>query len=103
LIHPPPPNPTPFPYTTLFRSREISTHRMAAEEPAPESVRIGGTAHARRGVYLALRGRRQRAADVGRHGAHADDEGLRAAADAARDRKSTRLNSSHSQISYAVF
>src|SRR2546427_1816907 len=32
-----------------------------------------------------------------------DRRGAREAAAAARDRKSTRLNSSHSQISYAVF
>src|SRR2546427_1661873 len=35
---------------------------------------------------------------AGRHGIHQDRAGARH-----RDRKSTRLNSSHSQISYAVF
>src|SRR2546430_8740434 len=59
-----PPRSTLFPYTTLFRSQEISSQRKAAR------VRISGAA----------------------------DEGRRT-----RDRKSTRLNSSHSQISYAVF
>src|SRR5688572_31665920 len=49
------------------------------------------------------------AAGVGRRGprlhrtALRDDRRLRRPGDRARDRKSTRLNSSHSQISYAVF
>src|SRR5688572_32777641 len=34
---------------------------------------------------------------------HASDEALTSASASPRDRKSTRLNSSHSQISYAVF
>src|SRR2546430_13564295 len=46
-----------------------------------------------------------RSARLQRAGAATLDVPLRggAAADAERDRKSTRLNSSHSQISYAVF
>src|SRR2546430_5748102 len=58
-----PPRSTLFPYTTLFRSRQLASHCVF----------------------------------VGRQGAV-----VRLALDA-RDRKSTRLNSSHSQISYAVF
>src|SRR3712207_9442247 len=67
-----PPRSTLFPYTTLFRSRDVE-HR----QPAPRG---------RRGV--ASRGRRTVRG------------GLR---DPAQDRKSTRLNSSHANISYAVF
>src|SRR2546427_3767207 len=37
------------------------------------------------------------------HGAHAAPEHAHGVAGHAQDRKSTRLNSSHSQISYAVF
>src|SRR2546430_9693897 len=73
-----PPRSTLFPYTTLFRSARMD----------------GGGRHPRRG-RLAPRGatgRRRR-----RRGGRAP--GRRSA----RDRKSTRLNSSHSQISYAVF
>src|SRR5256886_3629767 len=71
-----PPRSTLFPYTTLFRSR-----------PAPQSgqgaVRAGG--------------------DGGGTGlGNSSGACIRSSAMFA-DRKSTRLNSSHSQISYAVF
>src|SRR2546430_6048545 len=71
-----PPRSTLFPYTTLFRS-----HRRDDGRPAP------GPVPARAGH------RRIRAA----HAHPAADRHHR------EDRKSTRLNSSHSQISYAVF
>src|SRR3712207_8465005 len=77
-----PPRSTLFPYTTLFRSlRRVRRGRTADRGHPPASVR--GRA-ARRDREGALR-RVQRAAA------------------AARDRKSTRLNSSHANISYAVF
>src|SRR3712207_6851832 len=69
-----PPRSTLFPYTTLFRS---------------------GRAH----VRPAARGRRRAAAD-GVADAGARPRARRAAQP---DRKSTRLNSSHANISYAVF
>src|SRR5690349_22386810 len=72
----PPPRPTLFPYTTLFRSRS----RAAA---CPR----------RRG---AVPGRRSRA-----HPQPAAPEEEQGIDD--EDRKSTRLNSSHVEISYAVF
>src|SRR2546427_5416282 len=72
-----PPRSTLFPYTTLFRSPHVGT-RDAARGREPRSDRAGG---------------KQR--DLGVHRAERPD--------AERDRKSTRLNSSHSQISYAVF
>src|SRR5947199_2650880 len=71
-----PPRSTLFPYTTLFRSND------------------------------AHNARRQRADDQGRGlglGRHRLDLGLEALAIAQQDRKSTRLNSSHLGISYAVF
>src|SRR2546430_3544323 len=74
-----PPRSTLFPYTTLFRS--LSRERARAGEPGAPA---GGPAR------RALRARRAEG-DAG------------AQADAAADRKSTRLNPSHSQISYAVF
>src|SRR2546429_1650016 len=71
-----PPRSTLFPYTTLFRSRTLVRYLLAA-----------------------ARGRRDPPASVllqqcrdGRAGAARDP-----------DRKSTRLNSSHGYISYAVF
>src|SRR2546430_11335297 len=68
-----PPRSTLFPYTTLFRSG------VAGGPQAPRG------ADGERGLRRSPAGRAARAG--GRH----------------RDRKSTRLNSSHSQISYAVF
>src|SRR5256885_12017977 len=80
-----PPRSTLFPYTTLFRS---------PQRPGDPAARPPGGG--RRG-----RGRRALRA-MGR-----DARGLRGvargAAGPARDRKSTRLNSSHLVISYAVF
>src|SRR2546430_13632774 len=80
-----PPRSTLFPYTTLFRS----PRRRRARPPtdgAPE-------AHAHPRGEHASRSRRRKNAT---HAHHADEHEL-------QDRKSTRLNSSHSQISYAVF
>src|SRR5438309_6415536 len=74
-----PPRSTLFPYTTLFRSREALNH---IEEVDPETAAMLHRAIVRllgeRVVHLIRR-------------------------TIARDRKSTRLNSSHSSISYAVF
>src|SRR2546427_1963500 len=72
-----PPRSTLFPYTTLFRS-----------PGKREGGRGGDPAH------------RQHADRAARAAARA---GQAAPRRAGRDRKSTRLNSSHSQISYAVF
>src|SRR2546428_7341011 len=71
-----PPRSTLFPYTTLFRST----------------------------VWIDTRGRRPRK----RHKKNdrlliADGATTPSSSDALKDRKSTRLNSSHDQISYAVF
>src|SRR5260221_6446277 len=73
-----PPRSTLFPYTTLFRSAQILEAAFAVQA----HILIGG--------------------DAG------DDLGLVVLADAlevrnGQDRKSTRLNSSHTVISYAVF
>src|SRR5690349_23282947 len=75
----PPPRSTLFPYTTLFRSKESSAFLVAGIEWE-------------RHWHFLLR----RSAD-------ADTPYLRLSAGLARDRKSTRLNSSHVEISYAVF
>src|SRR5688572_31118872 len=92
----PPPRSTLFPYTTLFRSGI-----EGGLEPLHERE-IGGREDERHEVGLlepdaVLAG--DRAADLG-----ADLHDLGARLHHPRlDRKSTRLNSSHSQISYAVF
>src|SRR2546429_6960614 len=70
-----PPRSTLFPYTTLFRSRDVAVPGPQLQQPrdphAPAFTALGGELSAR----LRFEG----------------------------DRKSTRLNSSHGYISYAVF
>src|SRR2546430_7728694 len=78
-----PPRSTLFPYTTLFRSPPPAA--PASKAPSPKDLEKLGS-----GIGDALRTFREAANDV------------RRAIDPS-DRKSTRLNSSHSQISYAVF
>src|SRR5439155_25588930 len=82
----PPPKPTLFPYTTLFRSargrREGQRRGTAAAGGAQEADRGGpqrGAGDSGQGQDRLVAGRRD------------------------LDRKSTRLNSSHVAISYAVF
>src|SRR2546430_12967333 len=94
----PPPRSTLFPYTTLSRSRESQRrHRgLRARRHEPHLLDGGHRVHdLLRELDLAL-GRRPEARPVERRLTHRVDR-LRI------DRKSTRLNSSHSQISYAVF
>src|SRR3712207_6973940 len=74
-----PPRSTLFPYTTLFRSGDRDHDRLR-DQPRDREVR-----HEEPVVGSA------RGPDAGR--SRADDV----------DRKSTRLNSSHANISYAVF
>src|SRR3712207_7370140 len=84
-----PPRSTLFPYTTLFRSLA----QPAVARRARAGVRLADEAEARVGERLGGGG-----AIVGR--AVVNDYRLEVGE---RDRKSTRLNSSHANISYAVF
>src|SRR2546429_1426093 len=83
-----PPRSTLFPYTTLFRSVH-EPHRdvrlRGAEAAVPAAPGLGGGARRLGADRAGLRLRRGRPPDAG------------------RDRKSTRLNSSHGYISYAGF
>src|SRR5258707_1609857 len=72
-----PPRSTLFPYTTLFRSDRIREYSRAEQQ-------------------------RDKLSALGKLSAGLAHE-LNNPASAARDRKSTRLNSSHANISYAVF
>src|SRR3712207_8060089 len=84
-----PPRSTLFPYTTLFRSRRRAEgDRLGVREDA------GGSP---------LLGRRRRALEHRRKFCPRPGALLRGRARARADRKSTRLNSSHANISYAVF
>src|SRR2546430_11251602 len=83
-----PPRSTLFPYTTLFRSRGAHVGRAdrVGRDAAPAALQRDHLGQALQAVL----GR-----DIG---------GLvRRGPQPVQDRKSTRLNSSHSQISYAVF
>src|SRR5438132_8388833 len=82
MIRRPPRSPL-FPYTTLFRSPPARA----------DAVRLA------RGLRQAERQRQRRAAPPG----HRPGRDLRRPAGHGQDRKSTRLNSSHTVISYAVF
>src|SRR3989475_8121144 len=85
-----PPRSTLFPYTTLFRSGKWRTRfvweRLAGlyDEPRPGAPRTITDEEIEQVVVRTL-------------------ESTPRGATHWRDRKSTRLNSSHSQISYAVF
>src|SRR3712207_7109648 len=85
-----PPRSTLFPYTTLFRS--VGAGREAPTDGSREVTWTGeaDSSAGARDAMLPRRGDR-------RHGAYSlKGESL-------SDRKSTRLNSSHANISYAVF
>src|SRR2546430_9024061 len=86
-----PPRSTLFPYTTLFRS--ASAQQLAAEVEADfRDVIVRGDQQGSDEVLARV------VADLAERDLRAgDDDRL-----ADPDRKSTRLNSSHSQISYAV-
>src|SRR5256885_5441665 len=87
-----PPRSTLFPYTTLFRS-------LPGESAAPERSGHQGLPEHRRGARAGgPRGDR----DAGSDGAGCRRRVCRCGRQR-RDRKSTRLNSSHLVISYAVF
>src|SRR3712207_8747702 len=88
-----PPRSTLFPYTTLFRSErheraEVGLDAVVTAEAGGHVIHelhpVGGPGVGLLGAYV-----RQGARRVGLLGR--------------RDRKSTRLNSSHANISYAVF
>src|SRR2546429_3673320 len=81
-----PPRSTLFPYTTLFRSsfvgkRAFQENEVLILEELPRPIAISSAAFSNRRLAVAIpRGSRPHS-----------------------DRKSTRLNSSHGYISYAVF
>src|SRR3712207_8174399 len=84
-----PPKSTLFPYTTLFRSEEVvlgPAEQRVVAGAAAEDVEAGEAAEA-------VGARAAREPDL--FDVHQPDRHL--------DRKSTRLNSSHANISYAVF
>src|SRR5437762_8061520 len=90
----PPPRPTLFPYTTLFRSLSRKQGGGARRRLVPPGARR---------VACACRSERVRQVDHRQAVAALLRAGLGADPPRWADRKSTRLNSSHRCISYAVF
>src|SRR3712207_8066285 len=84
-----PPRSTLFPYTTLFRSKRARGVIFWGDETGLRSDDMRGRSYAPRGRTPVVRVCHGRA-------------GL-SLLSAVTDRKSTRLNSSHANISYAVF
>src|SRR2546422_7672161 len=81
-----PPRSTLFPYTTLFRSNDSEARELSGDWNIYRAAR-----------WILEHGPRRAVIKQGEHGALLVDR------DATLDRKSTRLNSSHGYISYAVF
>src|SRR2546430_8031351 len=91
-----PPRSTLFPYTTLFRSLGHRPGHRGALQCAERVLAVLHEDVADRLARLGL--------DAGVSVQECDAQPLRQRRpDSGLDRKSTRLNSSHSQISYAVF
>src|SRR5205807_7312101 len=99
-VLPPTPAPALFPYTTLFRSR----HRQGRDDP-PGPQRTAGLTGRHPHEMHVLADLADRVVDAKVLAADSDHGGEVIFVDErhARDRKSTRLNSSHLVISYAVF
>src|SRR5690349_22962545 len=87
-----PPTSTLFPYTTLFRSESV--HRAAEER---------GRARSRQRAERAIDPQLERIDHHLKVRVAPSAAVLRIKPRSERDRKSTRLNSSHVEISYAVF
>src|SRR3712207_8091384 len=83
-----PPRSTLFPYTTLFRSVVVAIG--AATLAIAVALTLAPLVIARHQALFSMMRRGKRAGTEGSHGRRTD-------------RKSTRLNSSHANISYAVF
>src|SRR5256885_5889818 len=90
-----PPRSTLFPYTTLFRSDLAFRGTRTDGAPADQIGNVLGRDH----VQELAGGRHAQAVDVDQQ----LPRNAQAFVDAVADRKSTRLNSSHLVISYAVF
>src|SRR5438445_7256944 len=91
-----PPRSTLFPYTTLFRS-EMYHVPLLGTIPLGMEVREGGD----KGVPVVVSHPESPQAVAFRR--VAEEVARQVSIEAMKDRKSTRLNSSHANISYAVF
>src|SRR5205807_10427891 len=102
-VHSPSPTPSLFPYTTLFRSRQSRLFQEALEASRASQAKLaqqGGGATAMKGGKEEAQGAMEalKALEKAK-----DNKSPLEAGAMSQDRKSTRLNSSHLVISYAVF
>src|SRR3712207_8336154 len=91
-----PPRSTLFPYTTLFRSRNQSTPAAMQQHEPQRCTQAAIDGEAAR-VAKAIEGTRYHTLGERPIDSAGSSQAVRP------DRKSTRLNSSHANISYAVF
>src|SRR3712207_7476637 len=87
-----PPRSTLFPYTTLFRSPRVQLFRRGRRTGGEAATVVGVLEEG--AIYVE---------EVARGFEVADDVQDGIGCEGSLDRKSTRLNSSHANISYAVF
>src|SRR5690606_40892668 len=97
------PRSTPFPYTTLFRSPPVrgrTVHSCTSVLPPPATDYRYGQTYSY--SWFRVRPNAPTSVHLGTRSAK-DSETSHQQISGDRDRKSTRLNSSHVKISYAVF
>src|SRR3712207_7135654 len=94
-----PPRSTLFPSTTLFRSLHVKKEVLKSLAFSPDARRLAWGGYGKVHLFDATTGTHERHLQTREH---TNITALTFAADG-RDRKSTRLNSSHANISYAVF
>src|SRR2546426_9430914 len=98
-----PPRSTLFPYTTLFRSRDRPAHPPRQDPPRPDRSRGAERALAAAGAAGARQRREERrAGDGGGAGQPGGTRGGQGGGHHHQNRESTRLNTIHLVISYAV-
>src|SRR3712207_9229286 len=98
-----PPRSTLFPYTTLFRSRSAAA--LLSGNPKFPKNRVAPTTDHPAGTPECVSERFRQPVRREEPGSRREDDkqdGDNRAPDPSLDRKSTRLNSSHANISYAV-
>src|SRR5207253_9023032 len=94
IMIPTPPKSTLFPYTTLFRSEDVALSSISREQDAPKKL----------AMYLDFVQQFSSNPAAVAYGNWQLAQAYQTAGDLDKaDRKSTRLNSSHVAISYAVF
>src|SRR3712207_7729444 len=98
-----PPRSTLFPYTTLFRSELGRGLCLAALAALHRPWSVNAVWRGRQSCQPAPPSKRDTGRGMSQENVHLFRQGIAAWNAGDLDRKSTRLNSSHANISYAVF